>query len=313
MPETTTIEISPLQESEVEEAARIAAIAFGTFLHANPAEFLGDRDFMGPRWRSPHVKVLAARDGGRLIGSNVITRWGAFGFFGPLTVLPEFWDRGVASLLLAETMKVFDSWGLRRTGLFTFAHSPKHIGLYQKFGYWPQYLSAILKFTPEQRGAGPPRLSALPKGRRAKAIRACAELIRRIDPGLDLTSEIRAVLEQHTGDIVLAYTRDTLDGFAVCLTGAGSEGGSKSCYVKFAAVRGGAGAAERFDRLLDGVEWFAAAFGVTVEAGVNLAREAAFGRLRARGYRVIMQGVAMQRPHAPGHNRPGVYVIDDWR
>jgi hypothetical protein len=30
-------------------------------------------------------------------------------------------------------------------------------------------------------------------------------------------------------------------------------------------------------------------------------------------YRVMMQGVAMQRPHAPGFNRADAYVIDDWR
>jgi hypothetical protein len=45
-------------------------------------EFMGD-------WHSPNAKVLAARDGGRLVGSNIVTRWGSFGFFGPLTVLPE--------------------------------------------------------------------------------------------------------------------------------------------------------------------------------------------------------------------------------
>jgi hypothetical protein len=28
---------------------------------------------------------------------------------------------------------------------------------------------------------------------------------------------------------------------------------------------------------------------------------------------VTTQGVAMQRPHADGFNRPDAYVIDDWR
>ena len=110
---------------------------------------MGDRNFMAPRWRSSHVKVIAARDGGRLIGSNVATRWGSFGFFGPLTVLPEYWDRGVAQQLLEATMTIFDSWGLRHTGLFTFPQSAKHVGLYQKFGYWPRYLTAIITRTPE--------------------------------------------------------------------------------------------------------------------------------------------------------------------
>ena len=88
------IKVGLLKKDEVEEADRILRVAFGTFLGVpNPLDFMGDRHFLTPRWRSSHVKVLAARDAGRLIGSNVVTRWGSFGFFGPLTVLPEFWDR----------------------------------------------------------------------------------------------------------------------------------------------------------------------------------------------------------------------------
>ena len=57
---------------------------------------MDDRQYMAPRFHSPNVKIVAARDNGRLIGSGVATRWGSFGFFGPLTVLPEYWGRGVA-------------------------------------------------------------------------------------------------------------------------------------------------------------------------------------------------------------------------
>ena len=111
----------------------------------------------------------------------------------------------------------------------------------------------------------------------------------------------------------MTYTRGVLDAFAVCLNGPGSEGGEKICYVKFGAARGGAGAGERFDKLLDACEAFAASRGATIEAGVNLAREDAYRRMIAHGYRVTTQGVAMQRPHADGFNRSDVYVIDDWR
>jgi hypothetical protein len=134
-----------------------------------------------------------------------------------------------------------------------------------------------------------------------------------IDKGLDLAGEIRAVVEQRTGDVVLRYKRGVLDAFAVCLNGPGSEGGEKTCYVKFGAARGSAGAGERFDKLLDACEAFASSRGATVEAGVNLAREDAYRRLRSHGYRVTTQGVAMQSPHAAGFNRADVYVIDDWR
>ncbi len=118
---TKSIRVSTLKKNEAAEAARIVRVAFGTFLGApDPDSFMGDRDLLTPRFRSRHVKVIAAREGKRLIGSNVITRWGSFGFFGPLTVLPEYWDRGVAQRLLDATMTVFDEWGVRHTGLFHF-------------------------------------------------------------------------------------------------------------------------------------------------------------------------------------------------
>jgi GNAT superfamily N-acetyltransferase len=316
-----SIKVGLLKQSELEEADRIVRLAFGTFLGLpNPLDFMGDRNFIQPRFRSNHVKIIAAREGGRLIGSNVATRWGSFGFFGPLTVLPEYWDRGVAQRLLEATMTIFDGWGLRHSGLFTFPQSAKHVRLYQKFGYWPRYLTALMTHTPEANLAPranhadvPALLSALAKGQREQAIQACGKLTHKIDKGLDLGGEIRAALAHRGGDVVLTYTRAILDGFGVCLNGKGSEGGEKTCYVKFAAARGGAGAGERFDKLLDACDAFAASRGATVEAGVNLARQDAYRRMRAHGYRVTTQGVAMQRPHAEGFNRADAYVIDDWR
>ncbi len=307
------IKVGSLKPGELDEADRIFRLAFGTFLGLpDPLTFLAGRDFMGPRFRSSHVKVLAARDGGRLIGSNVVTRWGSFGFFGPLTVLPEYWNRGVAQRLLEATMRVFDDWVVRHTGLFTFPHSAKHLALYQKFGYWPRYLTAVMTHTPSAAPA-PVLLSTSPKSRREEMIQACSKLTGKIDTGLDLSSEIRAVLKQCTGDIVLNSTRGVLDSFAICLNGSGSEGGDKLCYVKFGAARSGAGAGERFDNLLDACGAFAASRGAAIEAGVNLAREDAWRRMSARGYRVAMHGVAMQRPHVEGFNHADAYVIDDWR
>lgn len=308
-----SITIGPLRTGEVDEAARIVRLAFGTFLGLpDPLAFLDDRDLMTPRFRSPHVKVIAARDAGRLVGSNVLTRWGSFGFFGPLTVLPEYWERGVAQSLLERTVKAFDDWGLRHTGLYTFSQSPKHVHLYQKFGYWPRYLTAILSRTPEP-GPAPVLLSGMKKEERERAIAACRKMTHAIDKGLDLTGEIQGVLKQRTGDVVLVYTRTQIEAFAICHTGPASEGGVKVCYVKFGAARGGPGAEARFTRLLDAIDAFAASRGAMIEAGVNLSREDAYRAIRAHGYRVSMQGVAMQRPHAAGFNHPEAWIIDDWR
>ena len=319
------ITVGPLKESELKEADRIFRVAFGTFIGLpNPGEFMGDRDFLISRWHAPHIKTLAARDNGRLIGTNQITRWGSFAFFGPLTVLPEYWDRGIAQRLLVATIKFIDKQDLKRTGLFTFSNSTKHVALYQKFGYWPDYLTALMALAPQPAAfaadpsPGSVHLTALNRNEREAAIAACAKLTSAISKGLDLTGELRTLLKQKSGEAILTYApargaRKALDGFAVCLHGEGSEGGTKICYIKFAAARGGPRAGERFDRLLDACATFAVSRNASLEAGMNLAREDAYRRMRAHGFRAYAQGVSMQRPHAPGHNRGDVYVIDDWR
>jgi len=239
MPADQKIRVGPLKPSELDEADRIVRLAFGTFLGMpDPMAFMGDRDFLRPRMRSKNVKALAARDGERLIGSNLVTRWGCFGFFGPLTVLPEYWDHGVAQKLIEATLAVFDRWGIRHTGLFTFASSAKHVGLYQKFGYWPQHLTAVMTRTPDPLPARSPELlSGLKRAEREEVIAAAAKLTHRISKGLDLTDEIRSVLAHRTGDVVVERRRGIMNGFAICMTGAGSEGGAKTCYIKFGASR----------------------------------------------------------------------------
>lgn len=309
-----SIKISAVKRSELDEADRIFRLAFGTFIGLpDPMSFAGDAQMVKARWGAPNVKFLAARDNGRLIGTNLLTTWGSFGFFGPLTILPEYWNRGVAQRLLEATVKLYDEQGVKRTGLFTFPHSTKHIGLYQKFGYWPAYLTALMSLASDSaqpvQSVGAVSLSSLSKSAREEAIEACHKLTNRIERGLDLSDEIRWLLKQGLGEVLIISTRKRLDAFAICHHGPGSEGGTKACYVKFAAARDGAA----FDRLLDACIEYAFARGVPVQTGVNYMREDAVRRMHDRGFRPRNQGVAMLRPHTAGHNRPDVYVLDDWR
>src|SRR5579863_8586105 len=139
------VRVRPLVETDLPEADKIVRLAFGTFLRVpDPASFMGDANFSLTRWKADPSAVFAAEHGGKLIGSNFATNWGSFGFFGPLSIEPEHWNRGIAQQLLAPTMEIFRRWGSRHLGLYTFAHSPKHMALYQKFGFWPRDLVAVM-------------------------------------------------------------------------------------------------------------------------------------------------------------------------
>jgi hypothetical protein len=154
----------------------------------------------------------------------------------------------------------------------------------------------------------------MPRNDQEASLNACRDMTNAVFAGLDVRAEICAVARQRLGDTVLLWDGSSLSGFAVCHSGAGTEAGSDSCYVKFAAVRPGRDAHAAFERLLDGCERHASSSGLaTIIAGVNMARHEAYRALLARGFRARSQGVAMHRPNEAGYNRPGVYVIDDWR
>src|SRR5437588_12202448 len=138
------VDVRPMGEADLPEADRIMRLAFGTFLGlADPTTFMGDADYVRTRWAAEGTVALAAEVDGRLVGSNFVTRWGSVGFFGPLTVRPELWDKGVARRLLDATMPIFDDWGVTHRGLFTFGHSTKHVSLYQRYGFLPRLRTPV--------------------------------------------------------------------------------------------------------------------------------------------------------------------------
>lgn len=307
--------IRPVRDSDLPEVRRIFRVAFGTFMGVpDPETFSADREYIFTRFRTDPAAALAAEVDGTLAGTNFAANWGSFGFFGPLTVRPELWDRHVAQALLGPTVDLFDEWGVREAGLFTFSNSPKHIGLYQKFGFWPRFLTAIMSKRATACETSALKYSKLAEADRSSALSACRELTDSIYEGLDATIEIQSVSKQSLGDTVLRWGGDALDAFAICHCGEGTEAGRDTCYLKFAAVRPGPGAHKIFETLLDACEAFAAERGLgRIEAGVNLSRSQAYRQMLRRGFRIDFQGVAMHRPDSPAYNRDDVFIIDDWR
>ena len=146
------VTIRLLEKKDLTQADRIFRLAFGTFLGLpDPMSFMGDADLVSSRWLMDPSAAFGAYRDGELLGSNFVANWGTFGFFGPLTVRPDLWEKGIAKSLLEATMGLFEQWGTRQAALFTFAHSPKHTALYQKFGFWPQFLTPVMAKTLEQR------------------------------------------------------------------------------------------------------------------------------------------------------------------
>ena len=208
------------------------------------------------RWIADPACAFGAESGGELVGSAFVTRWGSSAVFGPLTVRPDYWNRGVARLLWAACDDLIDGWGVTHAGLFT-RPEPKNIHLYQSLDFWPGSLTAL---TEKELGTAAP---ASAPDTPADVLDECRRVSDAVFPGLDLECEIVAVHDQALGATVRAPRRRRPAGFAVCHAGEGTEAGPGACYVKFAAARPGEEASARLAQLIDAVEGYAAASGAT--------------------------------------------------
>ena len=317
--QANNVVIRPMREDDFDEADRIMRLAFGTYLRLpDPMKFMGDADFIRTRFKCDPSAALTAEVDGRVAGSNFALNWGTVGIFGPLTIDPDYWNKGVAKSLLEATMKIFERWGTKHMGLFTFSESAKHVHLYQKFGFWPRYLTAVMSKQIEpavaQSKDNVSMFSSLNSVEKDGAMKSCGSLTNEVHAGLDLSKEISSVDKQRLGDTILVNDSGKLKGFAICHSGPNTEAGSGNCYVKFAAVAPGPNSADDFDMLLRACEQYSQEKKLTqLICGVNTGRHKAYAKIMERGFRTDLQGIAMHKPNEPGYNLPEFYIIDDWR
>jgi GNAT superfamily N-acetyltransferase len=319
--------ISSLKDADLGEADRIFRLSFGTFLGLpDPMSFFGDTDYIHTRFRADPSLSLAAEVDGNFVGSNFIANWGTVGIFGPLTVHPDYWDKGIAKRLLDKTMDMFKELKTKHIGLFTFSHSAKHIHLYQKYDFWPRFLTAVMTKTikPKQRtkeakdNIGWTRYSDIQKWQTSDVLGNCYSLTDSIYNGLDLKIEIASVENQDLGDTILLIDNEnkTLTGLAICHCGPKTEAGTDTCYIKFGCVKASEGKSRsaNFDYLLEYCEQFAASRGLSkLTVGVNIGNLAAYRKMISKGFRTEFQGVLMTKNNDPGYHVEDVYAVDDWR
>jgi N-acetylglutamate synthase-like GNAT family acetyltransferase len=320
-------DIRSLKEADLGEADRVARLSFGTFLGlADPMSFFGEADYIRTRFRADPSLSLAAEEDGNFVGSNFIANWGSVGVFGPLTVHPDFWDKGIAKCLLDKTMEIFERLKTKHIGIFTFPNSPKHVHLYQKYDFWPRFLTSVMSkpvkseyaMKDGQEMISWTKYSDMQKERPSEILNNCYSLTDSIYDGLDLKVEIQSVANQKLGDTILLTDNKSnkLLGLAICHCGPKTEAGSNTCYVKFGSVTASEDRSKsaNFNELIECCEIFAASQGLSkLAAGVNIGNLEAYRKMISKGFRTEFQGVIMTKNNDPGYHIEDVYAIDDWR
>ena len=324
------VNVRNLREDDLDDADTILRLSFGTFMGLDdPMSFLGDSDFVRSRYTTDPNSAFAIEIDGNLVGSNFVTDWGSVGFFGPLSIHPTYWNKGIAKHLIIPVLERLAKLEIQYAGLFTFAQSPKHVYLYQKYDFWPRFLTSIMTKTITEKN-DEKRLELSQKHEKPHDVRFteirndvkslvlddCKYLTNGIFPGLDLQKEILAVDSQKLGDTILLYdpSGNKLTGIAICHYGKGTEAGSNVCYIKFAAISTNNNSHSNFVRMLNSVESMALEKGIfKITAGSNMERHLAYKAMINYGFKSEFQGVSMHKGNKQGYNTPSTFIIDDWR
>ena len=92
------VDVRPMLDADLERADHVMRLAFGTFRGLlDPSATFGDREMVRTRFAAAPEWAWVADVDGDVAGSVFVTRWGLFGFLGPLTVHPDVWDRGIGT------------------------------------------------------------------------------------------------------------------------------------------------------------------------------------------------------------------------
>jgi GNAT superfamily N-acetyltransferase len=311
-----TPSVVPLNKGDLSQASELVRLAFATYIGAvEPGEFWNDRDYVHNRWNAPHSSWFKALIDDRMVGVLCVSRWGSSAIVGPVAVHPDYWDRGIARGLMTTAVEQLDDWAVTHAGLMTFPDSPKHVGLYQRFGFWPAALIAILQrpvklWHQVQSVVHYRQPGSDSKGQKA----ACIAITDSILSGLDVSGEMDAVQQQNLGTtLILLDETAQPQAFAICHFGPHSEAGAGVFYVKFAAVAPGPQAPNLFERLIAACDAAAQQAGqTTLTVGVNTARQGAYQWLVNEGFRTEILGISMHRGGA-GYDHKNAWVLDDWR
>ena len=309
--------VRSLEEADVEAADKVRRLAFGTYFGlADPLSFSGTSRLVEARRRIWPDGALVAEKDGTIVGIAISSRWGSLGLFGPLAVHPEHWRGGVGHSLLEAAMQIHDRWRCPAVGLFTFPASLTHVALYQRYGFWPRSLTAIMNRAVTTPSPVPQAhsLSAMSTAERQDAIAQCAALTDRLFAGMDLRDEIASVIAHPTSDAIALIENSGVAGFVICHFGPRSEADTGVVYAKFAAARPGPHAARDFQRLIGAANDFAHRNGAAkINTGVNMGAMESYRLMLAAGFVTALHGIAMHRPWIEIYDRPDIFALEDWR
>jgi len=324
------IKVRRVRKGDLARVREVVESAFADFferqLGTRPRQVFGGAQYVHHRWlMEPWGCFVAEENDAKIVGAGIAVCWGSVGIFGPVAVLTPYQNQKIAQSLIRAAQGFFDENHVTLQGVVTYPYSPKHLVLYQKFGFKPKALVALTGKSLERREPPPApkpargapqvvRFSAQEERQKKQILGRLRTLTGRLYRGLDLTKEVEIVDGLALGDTLLLQRDRAVLGFAVCHTPGVSEAPQGALYVKFAAIDPARRRPEHFAQLLAACEEFGVNAGCQrIIAPVYTAYWRAYQALLAAGYQMDMLMIRMKRGKHEDYEREEDFVLDDWR
>jgi len=324
------IKIRRVRKGDLSKVRDVLEQAFGDFFErqvgTRPRQVFGGAQYVHHRWLMEPWGCFVAEEGdGKIVGAAVAVMWGTLGLVGPVAVLTNYQNQDIGQQLLAACQEFFDENKATMQGVATYPYSPKHLVLYQKFGYQPKGLVVIAVKHLDRREAGHAskparpglavrRYSSLEEAKKKPAMLKFHRITNAIWRGMDVGKEVEIVDGLALGDTLLLEKGREVIGFAIVHMPPNSEAPHGAAYVKFLAIDSRHRRPEHLHLLLSSVEEMASAAQLTqVVAPAYTYYWTAYQTLLERGYHVDFTMVRMKRGKQEGFEDGADLVLDDWR
>lgn len=182
----------------------------------------------------------------KVVGYNFIHIWGAFAWFGPLGVNPEYQSQGIGKKLIEHTIKILkEEYKVTTIGLNTMPESAYNVGFYIRLGFTPLKLSLNLK--KEINETELKELTYCSKYK-VKQIDIHDEvnylnvkenlniLTNKIFDNFVVTSELKMIKNQDFGTVFTLEVNDEIQGVLICYTKSIRESSEKNLQIKLAVI-----------------------------------------------------------------------------
>jgi len=324
------IKIRRVRKGDLSKVRDVIEQAFGDFFErqvgTRPRQVFGGAQYVHHRWLMEPWGCFVAEEGdGKIVGAAVAVVWGTLGLVGPIAVLTHYQNQDIGQQLLTACQGFFDENRATLQGVATYPYSPKHLVLYQKFGYRPRGLVAITSKHLDRReivhatkgprpGVGVRRYSSLEEAKKKPAMLKFRRITNSFWRGMDVGKEVEIVDGLALGDTLLLEKGRELIGFAIVHMPPNSEAPHGAAYIKFLAIDPRHKRPEHLQALLSAVEEMAAGAQLAqVVTPVYTYYWTAYQTLLARGYHVDFTMVRMKRGKQESDEDGNDLVLDDWR